>query len=83
MTKWDYLSSFHILLLSYGPQIVKKVHFLRFCAGFSKKSDFSRKAIYIYASKRLRYAISENDIVYYTMSYCSGDIMFWIMIQRC
>ena len=45
-----------------------KVHFLRFYADFSKKSK-SVKAIYIYASKRSRYALSENGIVYYAMIY--------------
>ena len=31
-------------------------------------------AIYIYASERFRYALSENGIVYYAMTYCLGDI---------
>ena len=34
----------------------------------------SIKAIYIYASERSRYALSENGIVYYAMTYCFGDI---------
>ena len=47
----------------------KKVHFLQFCADLSKKSK-SIKAIYIYASN----ALSENDVVYYAMTYCFRDI---------
>ena len=56
-------------------KLSKKVRFLQFCADLSKKSR-SIKAIYIYAFERSRYALSENGIVYYTMSYCFGDIMF-------
>ena len=62
----DYLSSFHVPSLSYG-------HFLQFCADLSKKSK-TTKAIYIYASERSCYALSENGIVYYAMTYCFGDI---------
>ena len=51
----------------------KKVHFLQFCAALSKKFK-SIKAIYIYASERSRYALLENDIVNYAMTYCFGDI---------
>ena len=54
-------------------KLSKKVNFLHFCADLSKKSK-SSKAIYIYASERSRYAISENGIVYYGMTYCFGDI---------
>ena len=39
-----------------------KVPFLQFCADLSKKSK-SVKAIYIYASERYPYALSENGIV--------------------
>ena len=60
----------------------KKVHFLQFCADFSKKSK-SIKVIYIYASERSCYAISEDGIVYSAMTYGSGDIMFWAMFWRC
>ena len=56
-------------------KLSKKVHILQFCADLSKTSR-SIKAIYIYAFERSRYALSENGIVYYTMSYCFGDIMF-------
>ena len=59
MKKWDHLSSFHVSLLSYGPSIVEKSAFLQFCANLSK---------------RYRYALSENGIVYYAMTYCFGDI---------
>ena len=51
----------------------KKVHFLQFSAELRKKSK-TIKDIYIYASGRSRYALSENGIVYYAMTYCSGDI---------
>ena len=36
--------------------------------------EFMIKTIYIYASKRFCYAISENGIDYYAMTYCFGDI---------
>ena len=51
----------------------KKVHFLQYCADLSKKSK-SIEAVYIYASERSRYALSENGIVYYAMTYCFEDI---------
>ena len=54
-------------------KLSKKVHFLQFCAAFSKKSK-SVKAIYIYPSEWSHYALSENGIVYYAMTYCFGDI---------
>ena len=53
-------------------KLSKQVHFLKFCSGISKKSK-SIKEIYIYASERPGYARSENDIVYYAMTYCFGD----------
>ena len=40
----------------------------------SARSLKSIKAIYIYASERSRYVLSENGIVYYAMTYCFGDI---------
>ena len=49
----------------------KKLYFLQFCAELSKKSK-SNKAIYIYASERSRYALSEIGVVYYAMTYCFG-----------
>ena len=54
-------------------KLSKKVHFLQFCADLSKKSK-SIKAIYIYASERSRYALSENGIVYYAVTYYFGNI---------
>ena len=57
-------------------KLSKKVHFLQFCADLSKKST-SIKVIYIYASERSRYTLSENGIVYYAMTYCFGDISIW------
>ena len=54
-------------------KLSKTVHFLQFCADLSKKST-SIKGIYIYESERSRYALSENGIVYYAMTYCFGDI---------
>ena len=44
-------------------KLFKKVHFLQFCADLSKKSK-SVKAIYIYASERSHYTLSENAMVY-------------------
>ena len=57
-------------------KLSKKVQFLQFCADLTKKSK-SNKAIYIYACERSRYALSENGIVYYTMTYCFGGIRVW------
>ena len=50
-------------------KLSKKVFFLQFYADPSKKWK-SFKAIYIYASDSSRYALSENGIVYYAMTYC-------------
>ena len=66
-------------------KLSKKVPFLKFCAAFSKKSK-SIKAIYIYASERSCYALSENGIAYYAMTYCFGDISVWsrrILLNFC
>ena len=54
-------------------KLSKKMHFLQFCADFSKESK-SIRAVYIYASERSRYAFSENGIVYYAMTYCFRDL---------
>ena len=54
-------------------KLSKKVHFLQYCADLSKKSK-SIEAVYIYASERSRYALSENGIVYFAMIYCFEDI---------
>ena len=58
---------------------------MQFCADFSKKSK-TIKAVYIYASGRSRYALSENAIVYYAMTYCFGDNIVWsreILLNFC
>ena len=57
-------------------KLSKKVHFLQFCADLSKKSK-SIKVIYIYASERSRYTLSENGIVYSALTYYFGDISVW------
>ena len=44
---------------------------------FSKKSK-SIESIYIDASERSRYALSENGTAYYAMTYCFSDIRVWI-----
>ena len=52
---------------------------------FSKKSN-SIKSIYIYASERSHYPISENGIAYYAITYCFGDISVWsreILLNFC
>ena len=54
-------------------KLFKKVHFLQSFADLSKKSK-SIKAIYLYASERSRYALSENGIVYYALTDCLEDI---------
>ena len=53
--------------------------FLQFCANPSEICK-SIQVICICASKRSRYARSENGIVYSTMTYCFGDIRVWIQI---
>ena len=57
-------------------KLSKKVHFLQFCADLSNKSRFI-KAIYIYASERSRYALSEIGVVYYAMTYCFRGMSVW------
>ena len=42
----------------------------------AKKSKYV-KAIYKYASKRYRYVLSQNVIVYYAMTSCFEDISVW------
>ena len=54
-------------------KLPKKVHFLQFCADFSKKSN--TKTIYIVVSERSCFALSENGIVYY-------DIMLWLTVSE-
>ena len=43
-------------------KLLKKVHFLQFCADLSKKSKYI-KAIYIYASEWSCYPLSKNGII--------------------
>ena len=52
------------------------MHFWQFHAELSNKSR-SMKAIYICASGRSRYALSENGVVYYAMTFCFQDITIW------
>ena len=54
-------------------KLSKKVHFLKFCADLSKKSKFV-KAIYIHPTERSYCTLSENDIVYYAVTYLFGDV---------
>ena len=54
----------------------KKVQFLQFWADLSKKSR-SIKAIYMHASGSSCYALSENGIFYYAITYCFRDISIW------
>ena len=57
-------------------KLLKKVHFFSFVLTSAKKSKYV-KAIYIYASERSRYALSENVIVYYAMTWSFEDISVW------
>ena len=43
-----------------------------YLSDLSQKSK-SVKAIYMYVSESSRYALLENGIVYYPMTYCFGD----------
>ena len=52
------------------------MHFWQFCADLRKKSKYF-KVIYIYASERYCYTLSESGIAYYALSYCFGDINVW------
>ena len=57
-------------------KLSKKLFFvLQFCADLSKPSK-SIKEIYIYASERSRYLLSENGIVYNTMT-CFRNTRVW------
>ena len=57
-------------------KLTKKVRFLQFCADLSKKSK-PIKVIYIYASERSCYELSENGIVYHAMIYHFEGIRVW------
>ena len=66
-------------------KLSKKLHVLKFCADFSKKSN-SIKAIHIYASETSCSALSENGMVYFDMTYCFGGIRVWcqrILLNFC
>ena len=65
--KCGHLSSCYVLSWIMVLKLSKKVHFLQFCADFSNESK-SAIAIYMYASERSRYALSENGTVYYAMT---------------
>ena len=52
------------------------MHLLNFVLTSAKRSKCDT-AIYIYASERSRYALSENVTVYYTMIWCFEDISVW------
>ena len=52
----------HDSFLSYGP-LLKKVHFLQFCADLSQKPK-SVEAIYMNGSESSYCSLSENDMVY-------------------
>ena len=52
------------------------MHLLNFALTLAKRSKCDT-AIYIYASERSRYVLSENVIVYYTMIWCFEDISVW------
>ena len=52
------------------------MYFFNYVLTSAKKSKHV-KAIYIYAYERCRYALSENNIVYYTTTSCFEDISVW------
>ena len=54
-------------------KLFEKVHVLQFCADLSKKSK-SAKASYINESESSYYTLSENGMVYRSLSYRSWDI---------
>ena len=56
-------------------KLSKKVYFLQFCTDLKKKFK-SIKAIYMYASERSRYALSQSGIFCYAITYYFGDLWF-------
>ena len=54
-------------------KLSKKVHFFQFWDDLSQKSKYI-KAIYIYASARAPWILSENGIICNAMIYCFRDI---------
>ena len=81
------MSSFHVPLLSYAPQIVfKKCIVSNFVLTSARNLSNFIKAIYIFASERSCYALSENGIVYCAMAYYLGEISVWsrrILLNFC
>ena len=78
--KFDHLSSFHL------PSwlLILKLSSAYF-ADLTKKSK-STKAMHTYASEKYCYALSENGVAYYAMTYCFGDIGVWnqrILLNFC
>ena len=78
--KSDHLSSFHL------PSwlLILKLSSAYF-ADLTKKSK-SIKAMHTYASAKCCYALSENGVAYYAMTYCFGDIGVWnqrILLNFC
>ena len=71
--KWCHLSSFHCSLPDLWSLNCLKKYFLQFCAELGKKSK-SIEAIYIYGPESSPYILSENGIVYHTMTYSVRDI---------
>ena len=55
-----------------GCKFSIKVHFLQLCAVLSKKSKLV-KALYRYLSESSHYTLSENAMVYRSLSHCSWD----------
>ena len=51
-------------------KLSKKVHFMQFCAGLSKKSK-SVKVFFIYASESSHYTLPDNGMVYRGLSHRS------------
>ena len=66
--KWGHLCSFHVPFLSYNPLIVEKVKFS--IVYWPQEINLAKyvKEIYIDASERSRYPLSENVIIYYAMT---------------
>ena len=54
-------------------KLSKKMNNLQFCAHLCQKSK-SVKVIYIYASERSYYSLTENDMVYRGLSHRSWEV---------
>ena len=61
--KWGYLSSVRVPTLSFGSEILQKMHFFFFNFVLQQEPK-SVKVIYIYASESSHCTLSENDMVY-------------------